>query len=328
MQKSVLISLMLAPVRLQRRFTKTYNHRICIPMTNMHTTAGAARINPPMAALDSIRPVTGDCPVEVFQWGGPQDHHEDGVAHTHAFDEILVFQKGGGRHYINGQWYEVADASVHFIPVGAEHLLQRSDEAHGGTVLFLRDYIAQEPYLPFKQLFFMEANQVLHLPEQDFREVWVIYEQLLRETRRQHHYYRKQTILSWLNAFLVKLAEQYRQTFPIAAEEQGTHPLAQAFRHSVTTHFKTQKSVEYYARRLFVSAKYLHELSRKHLGKSPQEVIAECTVAEALSQLYSGTASVKKIASELGFSDPAYFSRFLKKHTGKSPVEWQLASRV
>jgi AraC-like DNA-binding protein len=296
-------------------------------ISDMFTKTISPAFSAPTATLDSIHPVTGDCPVEVFQWGGPQDHHVDGVAHAHAFDEILIFQQGGGRHLIDGKWYEVADASVHFIRVGAEHLLQRSDEAQGGTVLFLRDYIVQEPYLPFKQLFFMEANPVLQLPEQDFREVWVIYEQLLRETRRQHHYYRKQTILSWLNAFLVKVAEHYRQTYPVASEDAGTHPLAQAFRHTVTTHFKTQKSVEFYARSLFVSAKYLHEVSRKHLGKCPQEVIAECTVAEALAQLYAGTHSVKKIASELGFSDPAYFSRFLKKHTGRSPVEWQMAAR-
>ncbi|MFN0215698.1 MAG: helix-turn-helix domain-containing protein [Saprospiraceae bacterium] len=289
-------------------------------------------VKPPQvlaAPLNSITPVTKDCPVEVFRWGGNQDHHIADVSHAHAFDEILIFNKGGGKHFIDGIWHEVQDASVHFIRVGAEHLLMRSATADGGTVLFLRDYLAHEPQLPFKQLFFFETQTVLNLSPIAFTELWLIYEQMLKESNKEHHFYRKQVVLSWLNAFLVKIAEYYRTLYPDALGDRITvHPLAGAFQNLVEEHFQEQKSVEFYARSLFVTPKYLHEISRKHLGKCPQDLIADHTVHMAVSRLQKGTDSVKKIASELGFSDPAYFSRFFKKHTGKSPVEWQVMQQV
>ena len=205
----------------------------------------------------------------------------------------------------------------------------RSADADGGTVLFLRDYLSYEPQLPFKHLFFFETQAVLNLPCTAFNELWLIYEQMLNEAQKKTHFYRKQAILSWLNAFLVKVAEHYHQVYPEALSGRAAvHPLAQSFQHLVAAHFHLQKSVEFYARQLFVTPKYLHELSRKHLGKCPQDLIADHTITMAVSRLQTGADSVKKIASELGFSDPAYFSRFLKKHTGRSPIEWQEAGRV
>ena len=284
------------------------------------------RLEPPLTA---ITPITEDCPVEVFRWGGIQDHHIADVPHAHTFDEILIFNKGGGKHLIDRTWHEVQDASVHFIKVGAEHVLMRSVEADGGTVLFLRDYLAYEPQLPFKQLFFLEAHPVLNLSNATFWELWLVYEQLLREAHKKQQFYHKQSILSLLNTFFVKVAECYLSTYPeVLTKTLPSHPIAQSFEKMVTENFREQKSVEFYARQLFVTPKYLHEISRKHLGKSPQVLIADHTIAIAASQLQSGTDSIKKIASELGFSDPAYFSRFFKKHTGKSPLEWLTSRRL
>ncbi len=130
----------------------------------------------------SIRPVTADCPVEVFRWGGPRDHHPDDSPHAHPFDEILLFNQGGGVHWIAGTPYPVRGASIHFIRVGTKHQLSRDRKAEGGTVLFLRDYLALEPEIPFKQLFFLEDKPVLDLNPSDFAEVWLIFSQMLRES--------------------------------------------------------------------------------------------------------------------------------------------------
>jgi AraC family transcriptional activator of pobA len=35
--------------------------------------------------------------------------------------------------------------------------------------------------------------------------------------------------------------------------------------------------------------------------------------------------SVEDIAREIGFDDPAYFSRFFRKRTGVSPAAWRQA---
>ena len=36
-------------------------------------------------------------------------------------------------------------------------------------------------------------------------------------------------------------------------------------------------------------------------------------------------ATKDRLAHELGFEDPAYFSRFFRRHTGQSPHRWRAA---
>jgi len=38
--------------------------------------------------------------------------------------------------------------------------------------------------------------------------------------------------------------------------------------------------------------------------------------------------SVQEIAYRLGFSDPAYFSRFFLKQAGQTPRSWRMAERA
>jgi len=46
-------------------------------------------------------------------------------------------------------------------------------------------------------------------------------------------------------------------------------------------------------------------------------------VLEAKRNLSFSKKSIKEISYELGFEDPAYFSRFFKNHTGAGPQEFR-----
>jgi AraC-like DNA-binding protein len=48
-------------------------------------------------------------------------------------------------------------------------------------------------------------------------------------------------------------------------------------------------------------------------------MIQERILLEAQRYLYHEIKNVKEIAYDLGFDDPAYFTRFFKKHTGFAP---------
>lgn len=269
-----------------------------------------------------IKPVAPDCPVEVFRWGGQPDHHPSEVAHQHSFDEILLINRGGGTHGIHGHSHPLESGAIHILPAGTSHLLLRTGECDGGTILFQKKYVLDEPYLPFKQLDFYQPNQpVLKTPEHVFTDIWLTYEHLLYESRQQQHYYRKPLILSWLNALFIKISEQFRhlETTPIPAQR---NLYVQQFLDLVSQHYKQEKRVGFYAAQLFISPKYLHELCAEQMGIGPQEIIANRIASEALSLLSMGQLSVKEIAVRLGFNDTDYFSRFIRKKTNKTPTEW------
>ena len=60
------------------------------------------------------------------------------------------------------------------------------------------------------------------------------------------------------------------------------------------------------------------------VGTSALDVIHGRLLLEAKRQLIYTTAPVTSLAFELGFQDPAYFSRFFRKNTGIAPGKFRL----
>lgn len=61
---------------------------------------------------------------------------------------------------------------------------------------------------------------------------------------------------------------------------------------------------------------------KKCEGKTPHEYVVSTSVERAKLMLDTGL-KINEISSELGFSDPLYFSRVFKKYTGMSPSEYR-----
>lgn len=83
--------------------------------------------------------------------------------------------------------------------------------------------------------------------------------------------------------------------------------------------YSREHSVGGYARMLCISAKYLTQITRIKTGKPPKELIDEVILRRALTLLKDSNKSVKEVSIECGFSNPAYFSRFIKRMTGITP---------
>ena len=79
------------------------------------------------------------------------------------------------------------------------------------------------------------------------------------------------------------------------------------------------REVAYYADRLFITPKYLSEVSNKVSGHSANYWIDRYTVAEINRMLRDKSLSFVEISDRLHFSSPAYFSRYVQQHFGMSP---------
>ncbi len=91
----------------------------------------------------------------------------------------------------------------------------------------------------------------------------------------------------------------------------------------VDLHFKTKRKVKDYASLLHKSPKTLSNLFAVYNQKSPQQIIQERIVLEAKRMILFSKKQTREIAFELGFEDPAYFSRFFKKVAQLSPSEFK-----
>ncbi len=91
----------------------------------------------------------------------------------------------------------------------------------------------------------------------------------------------------------------------------------------VDTHFKTKRKVSDYADMLYKSPKTLSNLFSLYNQKSPQQIILERLALEAKRLIRFTDMQNQEIAYELGFNDPAHFSRFFKKMTNQSPTQYR-----
>jgi AraC family transcriptional activator of pobA len=77
--------------------------------------------------------------------------------------------------------------------------------------------------------------------------------------------------------------------------------------------------VEAYAAALGLSAAHLNALCRRLAGVSALQLSNQRLLLEAKRNLVNTTLPVYQVADSLGFSEPAYFSRFFKRATGLTP---------
>ncbi|GAB2785782.1 helix-turn-helix domain-containing protein [Halomonas shantousis] len=95
------------------------------------------------------------------------------------------------------------------------------------------------------------------------------------------------------------------------------------FQALVDERFSQQPSIETLAAQLGITSAHLNTLCRRLAGRSALQLLHERLLLEAKRHLTYTNMTISEVAERLGFSEPAYFSRFLKRHTGLSPRQFR-----
>lgn len=83
------------------------------------------------------------------------------------------------------------------------------------------------------------------------------------------------------------------------------------------------RSVAWYSERLCVSPKYLSTVCKQVSGKTAFRWIDEFVITDIRQQLRYSGRSIKEIACHLDFPNISFFGKYVKKHTGMCPSEYQ-----
>lgn len=107
------------------------------------------------------------------------------------------------------------------------------------------------------------------------------------------------------------------------AAESPTVALGLALRRSIDRHYREDWSVGRYVENLATTPHLLDKAARTVFGQSVKDMVQERRLLEAKRLLRFTIRPVEDIGREIGFEDPAYFSRFFRRHMDVSPSDWR-----
>lgn len=126
-----------------------------------------------------------------------------------------------------------------------------------------------------------------------------------------------------LKRLIIILTRLGKEQYLSKSIENNEYDLVREYSLLVENNFKKHHQVQDYANMLNKSPKTLSNLFSKHHHKTPLQIIRDRIFLEGKRLLIYTDKTSSEIAYDLGFDEPAHFSRFFKKMNGQSPSEFK-----
>lgn len=126
---------------------------------------------------------------------------------------------------------------------------------------------------------------------------------------------------TYLKQLLIRATRSWKRQHldNAVTDQQSDLEFFRKFTRLVDEHYKSKHTVADYADFLCMAPKTItHKFNRLRLPQ-PNEVIKNRIILEAKRLLVHTSLTAKEIAYDLGYNDPAYFSRLFMAKTGESP---------
>lgn len=122
---------------------------------------------------------------------------------------------------------------------------------------------------------------------------------------------------TYLKTLLLRCAQLSQQQFGTARPVLASGLVAR-FQRLLEQHYTRWKSVHEYAVQLHVTANHLSVTIRRQTGHTAGEHIRRRLMREARRLAAASDTTLKEVAYQLGFDDPAHFSKLFKRCTGST----------
>ena len=255
------------------------------------------------------------------------------MPHLHDFYSIFWIESGEATHATEFVEYSLKADTILFVPSGLKHRMYIDSSVGGTYMLFNEQFIQynQKNHVPLKEYRLFNnpdfKSLITVLPEK--RDKLKNITALIFDELREPDDYSQHIVLNLLHLFLLearRIFDQQNQAGIEMPDETPDSTIIQ-FKLLIEKNFHTQKNVSSYAEMLNMNPSCLNEVAKRTTGITAGELIRNRVIDETKKLLYSSSMSGKEIAFQLGFDDPAYFSRFFRKYTGTTLKEFREHSR-
>ncbi len=256
--------------------------------------------------------------------------------HRHyCFFQVHLLQRGSIRLNLDGQVYGGKAPLLIFTPPTIPHSFY-SEEDTDGHVLTVRQEVVRDWYraMPgqwpdslLRDAAFFELASLPASSAADFAALERCVELLQGEFERDASGHGA-LLLALGECFFIHLSRLLLAREPSSCQRHERSEdlrLFLSFCDLVESHFRDHLTLSEYASRLAITEARLNDICRRMAERPSKEVVHERLLQEARRLLRYSAVPVSEISYQLGFADPAYFSRFFTKRTGMPPSQFRLA---
>jgi len=263
--------------------------------------------------------------VEIFD---AKRHFSVKYPHRHDFFEVLFLQKGSGYHVIDDNKYEIKPPCVFFMSPGQAHKLELSHDIEGYIFIFTSDFYLlnrsnQDSLIEFP--FFYTIHQdnppLLVNNESDVRFLETLFRQGIAEIEQSGDHI-SEMLRAILDLILTTCSARYPLNDNLLNKGKGQF-LVKRFFHLIEENKQKNLLLSDYANIIGVTANHLTQTVKVLTGKTSLQIIKAKQLLEIKRLLVHTNLNISEIGNQLNFQDQSYFSKFFKRETGLTPLQYR-----
>ena len=287
--------------------------------------------NDPQIPVNDINEFCKENAIEYFKVSGFNVEsctiNEFQENHRHNHYEIIWLKKGKGIHHIDGQKFNYNGSVLFLLSPGQVHKIEQEEKGEGFVIKFLPELFKNqkevEEYLIDSLLFdAIDAFPVISLTASQYKVFEDLFYQITVEFNTSE-IGQQQILSSFLKILITNINRLKHLQEAYSFTPEFGYEIFRKYKINIEKNYKTVHSVNEYASLLNTTARTLNGLAKKFSNKTAGQIIADRVLLEAKRYLYHNVLSIKEIAFELGYEDPAYFTRFFKNNLGVSPQQYK-----
>ena len=240
--------------------------------------------------------------------------------HKHPLmGQITYWFKGAGRYRIEDRTWNFSAPAISFVPSNVVHGFE-VDEQSDAIVVSISDDLLRAMA---SQVDLSLAAPVLLSGEADapgFSRIGTLLSMVMDEYRGGAG--ASERIMAGLIGVVLSLMARLGGNAGFAAAEPVV-ALGLELRRAIDRHYRDDWPVGRYVETLATTPHLLDKAARIVFGQTVKDMVLERRLLEAKRLLRFTIRPMEDIGREIGFEDPAYFSRFFRKRTGSSPTDWR-----
>lgn len=243
--------------------------------------------------------------------------------HQHDFEELIIGMEGQLEHFIDFENTLLDAPLVSFVTKGKVHRVipkLKNGKCDMWVIRFKSEFI---PEITFQLYANYHNHAMLKLPnDYCFKRLTTICEIIDGEIKQE---YPDMSVVSHLLSALFIMIESERnktvqsENAIVATQNTTLHN----FLRILEENYQRPVGVEFYAEKLFMSARNLNLICKNILQQTVTEIIETRKLTEAKNQLIHTEKNISEIGFELGYNEKAYFTNVFKKRTGQTPSEFR-----